>query len=298
MSKPIPYSSGKADTASIAQSLSSKSAKPGSSKTSKAPLTALSKAPSPNFQPPPGTAFLFRIDQLAPNWDELVAQFTEHGYWNPPFYYNAYQRAQGSLFRWKDGLVTPVAAGTTLGQQYSCATVFTQSPWTGHFLVAEFDAQTRNVSQHGGWHTLGFNHVPHPTEDSEYSELDLDNTCSEHHLVAPVNSGTPSWVNDLFTAQYKYNAQTDANPPQESAGLIGKLSLLLALVAFSRPPAHIASVLMNHVRAGRWEPLGTTEHGRIKYRGMVVTIWLDPASNTTAQVLRAIERGSYGAFFR
>lgn len=150
-----------------------------------------------------------------------------------------------------------------MGEQYSCATVFTQSPWTGHFLVAEFDAQTRNVSEHGGWHTLGFNHVPHTSDDSEYSELDLADRCGEHHLVAPAEAGRPSWVNDLFTAQYKYNPQTDENPPQESAGLIGKLSLLLALVAFSRPATQIGPVLTNHVRLGRWEPLGTTEHGRM-----------------------------------
>lgn len=153
-----------------------------------------------------------------------------------------------------------------MGEQYSCATVFTQSPWTGHFLVAEFDAQTKNVSENGGWHTLGFNHVPRTSDDSddsEYSELDLADRCGEHHLVAPAEAGRPSWVNDLFTAQYKYNPQTDENPPQESAGLIGKLSLLLALVAFSRPATQIGPVLTNHVRLGRWESLGTTEHGRM-----------------------------------
>jgi hypothetical protein len=211
-------------------------------------------------------------------------------------------------------MITNVASNTPLGDEYACATVFTQSPSTQHFLVVEFDAETQNVSQHGDWHNLGFNHVSSGVGDTEYSELDLRDHTAEDHLVAPGPNGMQAWETELFTSQYRFNAQVD-DDAGESAGLIGKLTLLLALVAFSRPSQHIHSVLTQHVRPGQWTPLNTTEHGRTsppvslcnlllmclagtRYRGMVVTIWLDPSSNTTRNTLRRIEKGHYGAFFR
>ena len=155
-----------------------------------------------------------------------------------------------------------MSPGTTRGQLFSCATVFTQSPSTQHLLVVEFDAQTKNVSENGHWQTLGFNHVQHQSEDALYSELDLDCRAAEHHLVAPPRAGGSEWMNELFSSQYRYNPQHDEDPAPNSAGLIGKLCFMLALVAFSRRTSYLDSVLRNNVRLGRWVPHGSTEHGR------------------------------------
>lgn len=191
----------------------------------------------------------------------MPAQFTSQGHWNPPFYWNAYTDTEGQLYRWKDGQITPVLSTTTKGEEYSCATVFTQATWTQHFLAVDFDARRRNVTENG-WQTLGFNHVQGPTEDSEYSELDFAQYTDQHHLAAPSVAGLPAWMHELFTSQYRYNSQHDSDPPPESAGLIGKLSLLLALVVFSRPYQHLHSVLTQHVRKGRWVAHNSNEHGR------------------------------------
>ena len=214
------------------------------------------------LRPPIGTSFIFRIDSLSPDFDKLEPQQTAHGYWDPPFYWNAYKKQTGALYRWRDGLITLASPGTTPGQLFSCATVFTQSPSTQHLLVVEFDAQTRNVSQNGHWQNLGFNYVQHQSEDAQYSELDLGRRTSEDHLVAPPSAGRSEWMRELFTSQYRYNDQHDEVPAPKSAGLIGKLCFILAFVAFSRPAPHLHSVLTNNVRLGRWIPHGSPEHGR------------------------------------
>ena len=159
-------------------------------------------------------------------------------------------------------MITSVPPGTGTGQVFSCATVFTQSPSTQHLLVVEFDAQTQNVSEHGHWQSLGFNHVPHQSENALYSELDLGRRTSEDHLVAPPSQGRSEWMNELFTSQYQYNGQQDEVPAPNSAGLIGKLCFILAFVAFSRPARYLRSVLTTNVRPGQWNPHGMPEDGR------------------------------------
>ncbi|MCJ1293738.1 hypothetical protein MMC34_005293 [Xylographa carneopallida] len=241
-------------------------------------------------------SFNFRIDSLSPNWAALGPQQDEIGRWIPPFHWNAYHAADGNLYRWRGGRITH-APQATPGAKYSSVTVFTQYPDTQHFLAVPFDARTQNVVENNGWRSLGFHHVEVHEDGPQYSELDFDPPSPEHHLVAPGPSGS-SWVNELFTEQYRHNINSDPNPPPESAGLIGKLTLILALVAFVRPLADLHTSLTAHVAPRQWLPYNLVSNGLTQYRGMVVTIWLDRQSDTTADVLRAFEQGEYGPIFR
>ncbi|MCJ1401451.1 hypothetical protein MMC11_004664 [Xylographa trunciseda] len=243
--------------------------------------------------------FIFRIDALGPNWAALEPQYDVNEWWIPPFHWNAYHHVNGILYCWRDGLITH-APGANRGAVYSSATVFTHHPDTQHFLSVPFDARTDNVIQNNGWKRLGFHHVELQEGGPQYSELDFDPPSPEHHLVAPAAPGSLSsaWVNELFTAQYRHNVNSGPDPPPESAGLTGKLTLILALIAFVRPAADLHTSLTAHVRPRQWLPYNTPPNGRTQYRGMVVTVWLNGQSDTTAERLRAFERGDYGPIFR
>ena len=129
---------------------------------------------------------------------------------------------------------------------FRTATVFTQSPWTNHFLAVDFDAQRQNVSERGGWQDLGFWHET-CSNGAVYSHLDI--TTDARHLAAPGNS---AWINELFTDTYRYHAPSGAIPPPVMIGLTGKLPLLLALVAFSCKEADLDNVLTQSLSAGSW----------------------------------------------
>ncbi|MCJ1382001.1 hypothetical protein MMC17_005113 [Xylographa soralifera] len=287
------YKTGKPSTGRTGNS--QKPAKPASAPS----VGESSKLPRTASQYPPSISFIFRIDNLSPNWTALEPQYDGNGWWIPPFHWNAYNHADGNLYSWRDGRIA-YAPQANRGAVYSSATVFTHHPDTQHFLSVPFDARLQNVIQHNGWKTLGFHHVELQEDGPQYSELDFDPPGPEHNLVAPAVPGSSSsaWVNELFTAQYRHNVNSGPNPPPESAGLTGKLTLILALIAFVRPASELNTSLTTHVGPRQWLPYNMVPNGRTQYRGMVVTIWLDGHSDTTAERLRAFEHGDYGPIFR
>ncbi|KAL8723014.1 MAG: hypothetical protein Q9225_000631 [Loekoesia sp. 1 TL-2023] len=116
-------------------------------------------------------------------------------------------------------------------------------------------------------------------------------------MAAP---GSPHWMPQLVPAIYDYDpgqATTRPSPPS-SAGLIGYLPILFALPAFSAQPHMLSQVLTRHLRPNTWLP-HNYPHGHIAERGMVVTVYLDPANKkcSTKQILDQLQQGYWGPFY-
>ncbi|MCJ1365773.1 hypothetical protein MMC16_004898 [Acarospora aff. strigata] len=85
-----------------------------------------------------------------------------------------------------------------------------------------------------------------------------------------------------------YRGEPANNP---GGGLQGNLALILALAAFSAPRGQMASALNDSFKVHRWQPhnLG---HGRDNGRGVIVTVYADPASPPAR--LKEFEEGMCG----
>lgn len=146
--------------------------------------------------------------------------------------------------------MTAVAANDpvnrSLHQIHSAATIFTQNPDTPHLLVVPFDAQMTHAYENpGGWRPLVFHHFRINNTQRTYSAVSANG--DRQHIAAP---GSPHWMPQLLPRVYDY--QTGS--PRIQAGLIGSLPLLIALAAFSAPPAALVGVLTNCLRPRVWRP--------------------------------------------
>ena len=104
-------------------------------------------------------------------------------------------------------------------------------------------------------------------------------------------------------------------PYPYSAGVIGRLPLLLALVAFSAPEKFLDQILQHCLQnvqgQRRWIPHkygdGRKSFPKFpdeilskigeRYRGMVVTVFLDPSGYPDRSSLDSLEEGHFGPFF-
>jgi len=255
---------------------------------------------------PHGTSFLFSFQFIVPNFDNQPLKTTNQGHWMPPDRWNAYNPPAVNtnpvdIYRWSDGVVNrvnipaniPLHSHPTCDRLYRCATVFTQVPDSNHLLAVPFDARRADVAltTPHRWLELGFDHEKHPSGAPwVYSHL----TVSAQHRTLAVRDNS-HWARNLFSAEHQ---PTHNNPGVSSAGLTGNLSYILAAIVFSCPMNEVPNVLLSSVRLRRWighnRQTGRTAH----HRGVVVTVWLDPSSNTTRDTLGKLEAGVFGAFFK
>ena len=152
------------------------------------------------------------------------------------------------LLRWEGGRVTVVPGNSSLqgpglnGNEYQTATVFTQRPDTPNLLVVPFDARTRNVL--GGWHCITFNHNRIGNSNRYYSYVSVRG--AEQKIAAP---GSQHWMGRLLPCWY--DCENAEHVTRTQAGLIGELSLLFALAAFSVPPASLG-LLRQSIVPRKW----------------------------------------------
>ena len=195
-------------------------------------------------------SFYVVIDRLEPDYQAQSAQHGSHGYWSPPTIRTGYTVRNRSLFHWRGGNMTHIAAheevGHPLGQFYSAATVFTQNPDTPHLLVVPFDVRRGDVDEYpGGWRPLTFRHVRIGNTQHTYSAV-LANGDRQHIATR----GFSRWMPQLLPRVYDDQSRST----RIQAGLIGSIPLLIALAAFSAPISFLPSVLTNCLRPQRWHP--------------------------------------------
>lgn len=244
-------------------------------------------------------SFYFKIEGLQPNYavQPNRALHNPQGYWAPPDIQNAYTSTTTHWFRWYGGNVASVQSLPNPLQQYREATIFSQQDDTDHLLAVEYNVKLQNVRHaSAGWNTLSFEHV-RLDPGNTYSKVKLFG--DEKKLAAP---GSPHWMPQLLPSEYNYRRTGPHDDPipsdTRSAGLIGNLAILLALAAFSAPRNRLSTVLTSCIGLQIWRPHHLPT-GRTPERGMIVTIYLDPANPTYSTVLYLdkLEEGHCGPFY-
>ena len=202
-------------------------------------------------------SFLFRIDRLEPTFAFQAPLVNFYG-WTPPLRGDQYNRWSGILYRWQDGVVTPVLQQEPISSSilnsssplhYSSASIFSQYPDGTQFFAVNFDVTQTTEFDH--WFSPGFHHLSvRGQENLKYSYLDFvtENSC----LAAPDWSPN-NWMSNLFPDQFRYRSD-NTEPVPNSAGVLGKLPLLLGFAAFSCREDHLDHVLRNSLQFKRWIP--------------------------------------------
>jgi hypothetical protein len=195
-------------------------------------------------------SFFFQVSELSLNQSYTPGADGLLGYWLPPNNREAFVIKYGPLYYWEDGVVTRyLPAGTTPTyikntmqdiEEYSTASAFIQQQ-TGRMLAVPLNVAVSDLrlSTHG-WMSVGFHHLlpdnsPAGSAGSaSYGGIHnlscLDYTADQDRLAAP---GSRTWVDELLPAVYDYQTPAPGMPLPVSGGLCGKLSLILALLAFS-----------------------------------------------------------------
>ncbi|GAB7364221.1 hypothetical protein MBLNU230_g4771t1 [Neophaeotheca triangularis] len=153
----------------------------------------------------------------------------------------------------------------------------------------------------GTWEHLRFNHI----NLQSYARFEAQYRCL---IVQDLNQ---AWVNQILPHLYREPQQPPQ--PQPAGGLLGDLSILIALVAFSVPESRVHNALLQSMQH-RYVPhqgLGSNGQGWTPRRGVVVSVYslIDPQTANTSRptlhprsapaTLQRFERGRgpYGKFF-
>ncbi|KAL9586112.1 MAG: hypothetical protein Q9203_003971 [Teloschistes exilis] len=224
-----------------------------------APGSSATTAPRPTPTPlkiPKDLSLIVKYESLEADQKKETYHRGYHGneIWKPPNVRNAFIRhqTQAMIIRWEGGKATvPSKEDICRKPQmkpHDAATLFVQSE-SDNFWAVPFDAEKQDVKEHpGGWNVLSFDHErQNGNTNAIYSSIST--VGSEPRLAAV---GSPDWMPQLLPKEYDYNPARTDDEPAVSAGLIGSLSLLFALPAFSVPPEQLPEVLTGHLRPNKW----------------------------------------------
>ncbi|KAL9104576.1 MAG: hypothetical protein Q9163_000498 [Psora crenata] len=259
--------------------------------------------PASSASIPKNSTFLFRIEPLRPNFDVQQRQTNKHGFWDPPTNRAAYKSGPGSLYQWSDGRAQRVPENDGVQRQmlqpFGAVSVFTQRPSTDHLLAVNFDVRETAVSTQGGWRPLSFRRRSMASKNHYLTYIDPNGT--SYNMPAP---DTGHWIPQLLPPCYNPGAQSDAHgrlvaPTTVNGGLIGRLPLLIALAGFSAPESKMSAVIEQCIRPNTWRRHSLVSGRDYEHRGMVVTVYLDPANprRSTSDFLTKLENGDYGPFY-
>lgn len=202
------------------------------------------------------------IEHVEPNHNIQGPQHDDLGHFRPPSRGDAYRKGPLDLFRWQDGDMTKIATNGSGWRQdrglYCVATLFSQQDRTDHLLAVDLDATSVDLLPSGNhrWSTLSFEHIPvqSPNARPTYSKITMQGP--EGKMAAP---GSAHIVNQILPKDYDYAKQIneqgrEIEPTLRSAGLIGNLSVLIALAVFSAPKNQLRQILEEHVQMNQWVP--------------------------------------------
>lgn len=186
-----------------------------------------------------------------------MGEVCNHGDWNPPNSSKAVKSEACSWFIWKAGNMTPMPPNHNQNKavsQYCVNSIFSQGPAAPHLLAVNCNAEQKNAGDNGRWSRLKFNHRRAGNSNTYLSEIDLGGT--KNQIAAP--AGSAPWKDQLLPSVYDATPTSDSQGTQAPStkvqgGLIGRLSLLIALAAFSAPANRVGEVLRNHVKPHRWQ---------------------------------------------
>ena len=164
------------------------------------------------------------------------------------------------LFRCKSGRFSQITQEDLGWRQksttpYSEATVYSGRGGeiaTDHLLAVNLDATTVDLPHNNNrWGGLQFRDV---TEAPGRIRSKVDVTGLKQEIAAP---GPRHLVKQVIPSDYDFEIKLDQQsneirPTNTFTGLIGNMSILIAMAAFSAPQLFLKTILENHLRLGRW----------------------------------------------
>ena len=199
-------------------------------------------------------SFIFKVRHLSPDYAEQVPQSyigpgKGPGDWKPPTIASAYnEQSEGGWYRWKSGTkITSVSEkDASRAEWHETCSMFFQAE-SDRFLVVPYDCTRYSVEENLDWARLFFEYKD--VDGKKLSLLDFE-TLSHTTLY---DKGRPAWMPELLPLTYNFHG-----PPGHSGhtALGGKLTVLVALAAFVRPPGYLLETMQTHFRPPHWTPYG------------------------------------------
>ncbi|KAJ9257996.1 hypothetical protein DTO280E4_121 [Paecilomyces variotii] len=246
-------------------------------------------------------AFLFNIVPVtvSEHASEQRKGLVSAQYWYPPLDQDQFVRIDSQSTGWcswsaRTGVQEQVIPNDP-GRNDEVYTVFFNQE-NDHFLVVPIDCSRESLRQRVdaepnwptvGWFRVNFKHL-HDGRMSKLTHEPMD--C--YHLGA---RGSPEWVPQLLPFAY------DQSESDFVTGLTGKLSLLVAMAAFTSEfrREHFITTMRDHFQPPRWipRPAGTPPvktWPRSHQMGVIVRIRPDPRSGIGRTELSRFEEGDFG----
>jgi hypothetical protein len=203
---------------------------------------------------PQNLGFLYTIDALDVAYDDkhpermlMLGGKTGNDvahFWFPPNRAKMFKRRNGNLYRWRAEETQLVEDIQRPEKKVEVASVFFQVR-TDNFLAVFKDCAKYNISEEDiGWSQVGFHHNP-----GLVSEVDL---AGQYDQLAASADGS-SWLPQVIPGVYNYDRNPAAKRVGKSGGLCGRLSLLIAMAAFSAEESFAENVVSKCFRHGVWK---------------------------------------------
>jgi hypothetical protein len=212
---------------------------------------------------PENLGFLYQIDALETSYDEkhprrILSVGGSKGndiakLWFPPIRKQQFKRRPGHLYRWPGEEESEKLEGDERPEnlkKFQVASVFFQAKQDNFLAVFKDCAKYDIADEDYGWSQIGFHRQNHPNFGI-LSEVDIGT--ESPILVAPADGS--SWMPQVVPEVYNYDTKSPSATKFKGhpGGLCGKLSLLIAMAAFSAPVNAAEDVVSKYFGYKTWE---------------------------------------------